>query len=144
MVSEDDLSRAQFMGARNPDGFTIVRLISATVGNHQLAAGFARGIDHLLALGRSVGHRLLGEDMLAGLQSTDGIFGMHPIGQNDVNNVDFGVVFDGVIVLVVKDVFWIYAVTQRQLVGFVRMAAYKRHDLGFFAFGEGGQNLVNR
>src|ERR1051325_2668010 len=144
MVSENDLGRAKIVGARNADGFAIVRLVAATVGDHQLAAGFPRGIDHLLALGRSASHGFLGEDMLAGLQSTDGVFGMHAIWKDDVNNIDFGVFLDGVIVLVVVNASWIYAVTHGQLVGFVRMAAYKRHDLRFLAFGESGQNLVDR
>ena len=63
---------------------------------------------------------------------------MHAVGQNDVNNVDFGIVLDGVVILVVVDVFGAYAVTHGQLIGFVRMAAYKCHDLGFLAFGESG------
>jgi hypothetical protein len=81
--------------------------------------------------------------MLSGLQSAHRVFGVHAVGQNDIDNVDFRVVLERVVVVVVVDVFGTDPIALRQFVGFVGVAAYEGNDLRFFAFGKRWQNLIN-
>ncbi len=105
------------------DCFLVIGLILAAVGDHQLAVGRARGVNHLLAFGGRVGHGLFGEHMLAGLESADGVLSVHAVGQHDIDDVHLGIVFDGIVILVVVDILRAHAISQSQLVGFIRVAA---------------------
>ena len=48
----------------------------------------ARGVEHRLGLGRRHGDRLLAQHVLAGLGGADRPFGVHAVGQRDVDRID--------------------------------------------------------
>src|SRR5271170_3061457 len=142
-VCENHLGGAEFAGARNANGLLVVGFVTATVGNHELFVRGAAGVDHFLAFGGSAGHGLFGQHVFAGLEPADGVLGVHAVGQDDVDDVDFRIVFDRVIVLVVVNVLKVDAVAHRELFGFIRMAADKGNQPGLFAFREGRENFVH-
>ena len=125
------------------DHFQIVRLIAATVGNHQFAIRFARGVDHRQTIGWRVRHGFFRQHMLASLVPPNRIFGVHAIGENDVDDVDFGVVANIVVVLIVVNVLRVDSVLQCKSVCFVGMAANQSNHFGFLALGKCGQDLVD-
>ena len=81
--------------------------------------------------------------MLSGLQSANRVFGVHAVGQNDIDNVDFRVVLERFVVVVVVDVLGTDAIALRQFVGFVAVAAYEGNHLRFFAFRKSRQDLID-
>src|SRR6266700_7024803 len=81
--------------------------------------------------------------MLARLVSANVVFGVHAIGQHDINDVNVRVVFDRVVILVVVNIFRADTVALRELVGFVGMAAHQSDDFRLLALGERGKNLVD-
>ncbi len=143
VVGHDDLDRPQLLLARHPDHLFVEWLVSAAVGHHQLPVRLARGVDHRLAIGRRVRHGLFGKHVLARLMPADGVLGVHPVGQDDVDDVDLGVVLEGVVVLIVVDALFLDAVAQGELARLVRMAADQRDHPGLLAPGERGQDLVD-
>ena len=82
--------------------------------------------------------------MLAGLVPANRVLGMHAVGQHDVDDVDFRIVLERVVVLIVVDILRVHAVAQRQLVRLVGMAADQGHHLRLLALRERGQDLVDR
>ena len=80
-------------------------IVLDAIGDHQLHVRLAAGVDHPGAFGGGDSHGLLAEDMLAGLGGADGVFGVHAVGQPDVDGIDLGIVRDLVEVLVVVDRF---------------------------------------
>ena len=46
-----DLDRPELLLASHPDHLLVEGLVAAAVGDHQLAVGLARGVDHRLAVG---------------------------------------------------------------------------------------------
>ena len=128
---------------RYPDGLPIVRLITAAVGDHQFAVRALCRVDHLLAFSGSVGHRLFAKHVLARLEATDRVFGVHAVGKNDVDDVHVRVIFDRIVILVVVDILRTDSIAQREFIRLVWMAAYKRHDLRLLAFGERGKDLMD-
>jgi len=58
------------------------------VTDHQFLAGLLRGSDHLLGVRQAGGHGLLAEDMLAGLEGSDGQAGMVCVGSGHHDGVD--------------------------------------------------------
>ena len=128
---------------RPSDGELVVRLVAAAVGHHQLLVGRLGRRDHLLAvLGRGVGHRLLAQHVLAGLERADRVLGVHAVGQHDVDGLDVRVVGDLVEVLVVVDVLRIDAVDLREPRRLLRAAADEGDDLRLLALREGREDLV--
>src|SRR6202022_3090573 len=85
----------------------------------------------------------LGQHMLARLEPTDGVLGMHPVGQNDIDDVNLGIVLDRIVALVVIDVFGVHGVAQGELVGFVAMTAYQSNYFAFLALGKSWQDLAD-
>ena len=81
--------------------------------------------------------------MLTGLEPTNRVLGMHPVGQHDVNDVNFRIVPDRVVVLIVVNIFRAHAVTERQFAGFVGVAADQGHHLRLLAFRKRRQDLVD-
>ena len=82
--------------------------------------------------------------MFAGLVPSNRVLGVHPVGQHYINDVDFRIVPDRIVVLIVVDVLRVHSVAQRQLVRFVGMAADQRHHLRLFTFRERRQDLIDR
>ena len=143
-IGKNHLRGAEVAGLRDANGFAIERFVAAAVGDHQFAIGFAAGVNHLLTFGRRVRHRLFAEHMLAGLKSAHRVLGVHAVGQHDVNHIHIGIVFDRIVILIVVNVLFIDFISQRELVGFVRMSADESDDFGLLAFGERGENLIDR
>lgn len=81
--------------------------------------------------------------MLARLEPANGVLGVHAVRENDIDDVYIRIVLDRVVVLVVINVLWIHGVAQRELVGFVRVAAYEGRDLRFLAFRKGWKDLMD-
>ena len=69
---------------------------------------------------------------------------MHAVRQHDVNDVNLGIVFDRIVVVVVVDILRVHVVTSRQFVGFVAMAADQGDDFRLVTLRERGQDLVDR
>ncbi len=142
-IRQDDLDRPQFMGTRHSYRLLVVGFVPAAVGYHQFLTRLAPGVDHVLALRRGIRHGLFRQNMFARLQAAHGVLSMHAIGEHNVDDVDFGIILDGIIVLVGVDVFRIYSVAERQFVSFVGMAAYQGYHLRLLALCEGRQYLMN-
>jgi hypothetical protein len=103
-VLADDLPEgAQLAGAHEALGLDVVRLPVDAVADHQPAPGAPAGVDHLPALGRRHGHRLLAEHVLAGLRRPHGVLGVQRDRQDHVHRVDRGVVAEAVEVVVRVD-----------------------------------------
>ncbi len=90
-----------------------------------------------------IGHRFFTEDMFPGLGGADGVFGVHAVGEDDVDDVDVGIVFDGVIVVVVVNIFGIDAIFGGLGLGFFGVTADEGDGTAEFGFGEGGEDLVH-
>src|SRR6266480_7231449 len=82
--------------------------------------------------------------MLACLVAAHSVFGMHAVGQHDINDVNVRVVFDRIVILVVVDVLLADAVTKRELVGFIGMTAYQCNDFRLLTLSERGKYLIDR
>jgi hypothetical protein len=93
--------------------------------------------------GRRGSHGFFSQNVLACLKPADRVLGVHTVGKNDVDDVDFRVVFDRIVILVVVDVPWVDPVPRSQFVRLVKMATHKRHYLGLFAFRKGRKNLID-
>ena len=139
VVGQNDLDWPEVLLARHADGLLVVGFVAAAVRHHQLTVGFARGVDHLLTVGRRIRHRLFRQDMFARLMSANGVLGVHSVGEHDVNNVDLRIVLDRVVVLIVVDILRVHSVAQSQFVRFVGMAADQSHHLRFFTFANAGR-----
>jgi len=75
------------MAFRRP-GF---RRVAQVLGDHQDDARLVGGADHGPALVEVLGHRLLGERVLAGFGGGNGLRGVVPVPRADVHRVDVGV-----------------------------------------------------
>jgi len=84
------------------------------------------------------------EHMLACLESAGRIFGVHSVWQNDIDDVNFRIVPNRVVILIVVNVLRVHAITQCQLVRLVGMTADQGHHLRLFTFRESGQDLIDR
>lgn len=84
--------------------FDEIRIIVHAVADRELAVGLLCRLDHLLGLARGQGHGFFADDVFASLKRLDGIFGMHAVGQYDVDNIDVLVVGDVVEVRIVVDI----------------------------------------
>ena len=84
-------SCAELAGADHLDQGAVHGLVLLAVGDHQLDVGGVAGGDHALAVGGAGGHGLFAEDVLAGFGAADGELGVHGVGQDDVDDLDFGV-----------------------------------------------------
>ena len=114
------------------------------IGDHQLAAGLARGGVHALAFGDAHGHRLLAQDVLAGFQRADRVFGVHAVRKDDVDGVDVAVVGQPVETGVIVDRLRIDPVDLGDLFGLVRMPADEGGRARQLALAEGRHHFFER
>ena len=91
VVGVEGLDEAELAAADDFEGLDVGGLVVEAVGDHELDAGGAAGVDHAAALGGGDVHGLLAEDVLAGAGGANGVFGVHAVGQGDVDGVDGGV-----------------------------------------------------
>src|SRR5262249_14862094 len=75
--------------------------------------------------------------------SANRVFGVHTVGQYDVDYVYFRIIPDGIVVLVVVDAARFNAIALSQLICFVGMTADQSDRPGLLAFGEGRQDLID-
>ena len=99
------------------------------VGDHQLDACGAAGVDHLHAPRRTDLHGLFAEHMLAGLRSTDGVLRVHAVGQRNVDGLDSAIGSDAAKVLVAVDGAGRHAILRGDALRLVAMSADQRGDL---------------
>src|SRR6185369_9752985 len=81
--------------------------------------------------------------MLASFEPADGVLRVHTVRQDDIDDIDFRVVFEGVVVFVVVNIFRIYSVAQRDFVGLVWVPADESDNFGFFTLLDSGKNIPN-
>ncbi len=143
VVADDRDERSEFLGARDANHLAIEGLVLAAIGDHQLALRLLAGGDHGFAVGNRSGHRLFAQHMLAGLEAANGVFGVHAVGQHDVNDVDVGIVLQLVVGLVAVDVLRVDAITRAELGGLFGMPGNERDGLGMLAQGKRRKDLVD-
>ena len=119
-----------------------MRLVLDAVGDHELFAGLFAGVDHLLAFGGRSGHRLFAKDVLARLGPAHGVLGVHPVGQDDVNDIHVLVVAQVVVGFVIVDARFGETILPGDFAAFVHVAADEGGETRFLAGDDGRKNLV--
>ena len=142
VLGEDQRRLAEHAGLHRLDGFQIVRLEMAAIADHQLLARLLGGGDHRLAFGDRDRHRLLAHHMFAGLVRADRVFGVHRVGQHDIDDVDVRIVADPVIGLVAVPVRLGDAVLGAVFLQLGGGAAHQRLEFGELAVLEIGEDLL--
>ncbi len=107
-------------------GIDIIGFEMDAISDTQLPVGRLGGGDHRRAfLGRR-GHRLFAQHVLARLERADGIFGVQPDRQDDVDRIDILVVGDAVEIIVIVE--FRDAVAGAQVLGLLRIAGDQGGD----------------
>jgi hypothetical protein len=143
-VRQDDPRRSELRVPRVGDERLVVRLVAHPVVDHQLAVRRLRRRDHPLAVRRRVGHRLLAEHVLAGLERADRVLRVHAVRQNNVDDVDGRVAGEALVVVVVVDVLRVDAVHLRELLRLLGPAADEPHELRPLASRKRRHQLIDR
>jgi hypothetical protein len=144
VLGGDQRRAADETGLHQRHGMQVVRLEMAAIADHQLALRLGGRRDHRLRFGRGYRHRLLAQHMLARLERADRIFGMHAVGQHDIDQVDVGIVRDPVIVAIVVAVRPGDAILRAELLELGRRAAHQPTQLGKGAVLHARHDLVGR
>jgi hypothetical protein len=140
---DEFLQRPQLLFPDHLDQRAVHRLVLAAVGDHQLLAGLAAGVDHLLAFGHAVGHRLFAQHVLAGARGADRVRRVHAVRQRDVDALHLRHAGQLVVVLVVEHRALRDVVLVRDLQRLGAVAADQRHRLRVLALGKSRQHLVD-
>lgn len=114
----------------------------AAVGDHELDVGGLAGGDHALAVFGGGGHGFFAEDVLARFGSADGELSVLAVGQDDVDDLDFGVPGELVVGSVVVEGGLLDAVLGGDLAGFFAVAGDEGYGFAVFGLAEGGKDLA--
>ena len=128
--------------ANELDGGEVGGFEVAAVGDHELDVGGLAGGDHGFGFGDADAHGFFAEDVLAGFGGAEGVFGVHGVGQGDVDGIDFVIVSKAVHILVVVDIGFGDAVLGGDAGGFVGMAGDERGDFGVAGGLDGAHEVV--
>jgi len=144
MLPDDLAQGAQLAGADDPRRLDVVRLPVDAVADQEPAVRLPAGVDHLPALGRGRGHRLLAQHVLPRLCGAHGVLGVQRGGEDDVDGVDGRVVAQPVVGLVAVDAPLGQPVGGGDRAGLVAVAADERGEPQVPGAGEARKDLVDR
>ena len=84
----DHLDRSELFIPCHLNTLEMVRFVLASIPNCELPVGCLTSGYHVTAVGSRIRHRLFAQNMLARFGRSNGVFGMHAVWQDNVNEID--------------------------------------------------------
>ena len=122
----------------------MVRFVLNAVGDHELAVRRLARFDHATGFRTRIRHRLLAENVLAGLGGTDDVLLVESVGEHDVDGLNIGVVPETVVLGVGVDGGFGHAVLAREFQTLRTVTRDQCGDAATLAFIDRRKNLGDR